>query len=127
MLEKFEIFRTWFLQNIMDIENKNTIIVLPIEKDLKPIYRDDPPAIPSVPAAGLGSLHLSPLLGAPELVVPIGTIPYKSRVTEKTEQLPIAVALLGAPGTDLKLVETALECLQRSGRPTRVLTGKKLF
>lgn len=70
MLEKFETFRTWFLQDIMDIGNKNTIIVLPIEGDLKPIYRDDPPAISSVPAAGLASLHLSPLLGAPELVVP---------------------------------------------------------
>lgn len=57
----------------------------------------------------------------------VGSIPYKSRVTEKIEQLPIAVALLGAPGTDLTLVETVLECLKRSGRPTKVLTGKKLF
>ena len=70
MLEKFEIFRTWFLRNIMNVEETNTIIVLPVEEDLKPLYRDDIPAIPSVPPAGLASLHLSPILGAPELVLP---------------------------------------------------------
>lgn len=70
MLEKFDVFRAWFLQNIMNIEETNTIIVLPVEADLKPLYRDDVPAIPSVPPAGLASLHLSPILGAPELVVP---------------------------------------------------------
>ncbi len=72
-----------------------------------------------------------------------------SKVTGNVEQIPVAISLLGAPGTfppevpyqrnsslrliksatgrDLQLMDIARNCLVKAGRPTSVLAGKKLF
>ena len=42
---------------------------------------------------------LSPILEAPELVVPVGEIPYQSKVSGMEEHLPVGVGLMALPGT----------------------------
>lgn len=68
-MRRFDVFRRWFLKEILQVESTNSIILLPIEK-LEPRYRDIFPRIPLVPPSGINQLFLSPTLGAPEIVVP---------------------------------------------------------
>jgi hypothetical protein len=42
---------------------------------------------------------LGPILEAPELVVPIGEIPYQSKVSGTEEHLPVGIGLMALPGT----------------------------
>lgn len=53
-------------------------------------------------------------------------LPYQSRITGKEEQIPMVVSLMGAPGTDVRL-EWVVDSLRKSGRPTKVETGKLAF
>ena len=54
-------------------------------------------------------------------------LPYQSRITGKEEKLPMVVSLLGAPGTDNRLLEWTIDSLRKSGRPLEVKTGKVAF
>lgn len=144
-MEKFTTFRKWFYEEILKPEKQNAIMVLPIEM-LEPRYRDQPPAVPSIPPSGLSVLYLSPTLGAPEIVVPgkhvsmfrrpvkaliqrspVGQVPFHSRISNRNEFLPVAVSVLGAPDTDVELIDMVQQCLLSSGRPTSVQTGSTMF
>lgn len=57
----------------------------------------------------------------------VGQIPYHSRVSERQEQLPVAVSLMGLPGRDLALIDNAKTVLENSGRHSRVATGRIMF
>ena len=139
--QRYEVYKDWFIENIIRPDDTRTIIVLPIE-ELEPRYRDIPPAQPVEAPKGISVLYLSPTLGAPEIVVPgkhinqsrefslispAGQIPYSSRITGQKEYLPMAVSLLGAPETDLELIEMTERFLKHVGRSTRVRTGKTMF
>ncbi|KAJ4299616.1 hypothetical protein N0V90_004862 [Kalmusia sp. IMI 367209] len=125
-LDRYKVFKQWFIEKIMQPDEMRTIIVLPIET-LEPRYRDVTPDLPIEPPKGLSVLYLSPTLGAPEIVVPAGHVPFESRVTEQIEYLPMAVSLLGAPGTDMELITLTGEFLAHTGRPGRVSTGKTMW
>lgn len=122
---RLQTFKQWFLDEVMCVPTHTTIVVLPIE-ETRPNYRDEPPPPPKMPS-GIGMLDLSPTLGAPELVVPIGQISYKSRVSKQVEYLPVGLSLMGAPGTDLELIGKAQACLEKAGRPTRIYVGSSMF
>ncbi|RYO26794.1 hypothetical protein AA0111_g7852 [Alternaria arborescens] len=124
--ERYSVYKDWFLKHILRPEETRTIVVLPIE-ELEPRYRDIPPVLPIEAPKGINVLYLSPILGAPEIVVPAGQISFRSRITEHEEYLPVAVSLLGAPETDLELTEMTEDFLKHAGRSTRVLTGKTMF
>lgn len=59
------------------------------------------------------------MAGTPQLVVPIGQVPYQSTITNHTEYLPISVSLYAAAGCDYMLWDLAA-ALQVS---LRVLSG----
>jgi len=68
-------------------------------------------------------LFIAPILKAPELTVPIGQVPFNSRVTGRVENLPVTISLLSSPGRDLELFDIARDCLTKAGRPLNVLAG----
>lgn len=73
-------------------------MVLPIAK-VEPNYRDQVTrSAASLP--GTDQLYLPPILGSPDIVVPIGEVGYNSRATETYEFLPVAISLVAAPGED---------------------------
>jgi Asp-tRNA(Asn)/Glu-tRNA(Gln) amidotransferase A subunit family amidase len=47
------------------------------------------------------------MAGIPQLVVPIGQVPYQSTISNHTEYLPISVSLYAAPGCDFMLWDLA--------------------
>jgi len=124
-VRRIHIYRKWFLTTIMASDERNPLIVLPIE-NVSPRYRDE--LLPPFPApSGVTTLTLSPILEAPELVVPIGELQYQSVVSGREEMLPVGIGLLALPGSDLLLIDLARECLERAGRPTSVHTGRFMF
>ncbi|KAK4613947.1 hypothetical protein CLAFUW4_09096 [Fulvia fulva] len=95
--------------------------------EARPNYRDDPPSSPLEAPVAWDQLRLSPILEAPELTLSIGQIPYRSRITGVNEMLPVGASVVGGPGTDLSLIETAQTVLRYSGRPLCVATGRQMF
>ncbi|KAK4958306.1 hypothetical protein LTR10_004732 [Elasticomyces elasticus] len=92
-----------------------------------PRYRDQSVTTVIKPPPGVNSLWLSPVLGTPELIVPIETIPYQSRVSQREELLPFAVGLMSAKDMDLALFDVTIKCLQEVGRSVKVKCGKVPF
>ena len=124
-LRRLQVYKAWFLTEIMGGPEKNSILVLPISEGV-PNYRDHPPNEPTV-QNGFDPLFVSPILGCPDLVIPIAQIAYKSRISGQEEQLPVCVNLLGMPGRDADLIEVARSVLHASGRPGAVRVGSKMF
>jgi len=54
-------------------------------------------------------------------------VPYESRITSRTEYLPVVADLIAAPGNDWQLIAAVERVLTLSGRPTTVKTGKRMF
>ncbi|KAF2108478.1 amidase signature domain-containing protein [Lophiotrema nucula] len=123
-LKRLEVYKKWFMEAIMKPEERTTLILIPIE-EISPRYRDD--ATSRFNPVGVPNLFLSPILGAPELTIPIGEYPFESKCSGNIEKLPIAISMIAAPGEDLILFDIASDCLKKAGRPTQVLAGKKLF
>ncbi|CAG8951778.1 hypothetical protein HYFRA_00005582 [Hymenoscyphus fraxineus] len=123
IMKRFLVFKKWFIDRYMQ---GSTLVALHIDT-ITPKYRDQYPGNNNPDVPGLRATYLSPILGAPELAVPITELPYESRITGKTEQLPMVVSLMGGPGRDQELLTWTLDALQKSGRPTQVKTGRTAF
>ncbi|KAF2124976.1 amidase signature enzyme [Dothidotthia symphoricarpi CBS 119687] len=122
MDERLRIFKDWFLEKYMKVNEQDSVLIFPIS-DVRPNYRDTYPGLSKEPSTGLRSTYLSPYLGAPELGIPIGHINYESRISGNIEYLPVAISLMGPPGSDLALIELTMNVLQASNRPTSVRPG----
>lgn len=123
-MEKLDVFKKWFLDTVMEKGRKHTIVVIPIE-NMAPRYRDR--ATTSFNPRGVPMLFLSPIIGGPELTIPIGEVSFESMVSKRIEHLPVAVSLLAAPDADLHLIDWASDMLEGSGRPGQVVAGRHLF
>ncbi|RSL54933.1 hypothetical protein CEP54_009624 [Fusarium duplospermum] len=119
-------YKKWFHQTILTGKHSNALTILPLET-MTPRYRDQPPTFKRPPQDGIHALAIAPVLQSPVLAIPIAQIPYHSRITGKQERMPFAVAIMGTPGTDLALLDTARNGLTRAGLPTSVETGKTIW
>ncbi|KAF2120079.1 amidase [Lophiotrema nucula] len=126
-LRRCEVYREWLLEEVFKATSEDTITVMafPIESG-QPNYRDTP-LPPYGNLSGFNPLHMSPIMRAPEVTAPVGDIPYRSIVTNREEPLPIAVSLIGAPGTDLILAGLVEKAMVGAGFPTEVKTGRSVF
>lgn len=124
-LRRLEVYKSWFLKEVMGGPEKNSILVMPISEGV-PNYRDHPPNKPTI-QSGFDPLFLSPILGCPDLVVPIAQMRYESRISGRAEQLPICVNLLGVPGRDVDLINVVQAALRASGRSSAVRAGSEMF
>ncbi|KAK3943635.1 amidase signature domain-containing protein [Diplogelasinospora grovesii] len=124
-VDRLEVYRKWFTEHFLQVGKKDTLVLIPIE-EISPRYRDEAPAYHFNPV-GVPMLFVSPILGAPELTVPIGLSLYLSKVTGCEEKFPIAISILGSPGRDLELFDIASGCLKKCGRPDTVKPGKEMF
>ena len=120
------LLRTVFYQGSTDSEKvKQVFILLPIS-NMVPNYRDVVSPSPEYQSA-LDELFLPAILGAPDVAVPIGDVPYESKITGRTEHLPVVANLVAASGSDWGLVAAVEQILTLSGRPAVVKTGKRMF
>ncbi|KAI9767311.1 MAG: hypothetical protein M1840_005720 [Geoglossum simile] len=140
-IRKVNVYKKWFLQEILHEGTRNSFIILPIA-EVAPNYRDTQPG-PHFKQNAFDALFLAPILSAPELVVPskfhtplnmfktnnllVGQLPYDSRVSGRVEQLPVAISVLGLAGTDISLINMVERCLKETNRQTVVQTGQTMF
>lgn len=125
-LKKLEVYRKWLLDALcLSQRNSRILIVLPIAP-VEPHYRDERTESPRYQSA-TDELFLSPILKAPDVVVPIGEVPYESRITGRREWLPVGVNLVGAPGMDKWMFDAVTAVLESSGRPDKVYSGSRIF
>lgn len=124
-LKKLEVYREWLLDTLFLSRGGRTLVVLPVSP-VEPHYRDERTQSPRYQSA-TDELFLSPVLKAPDVVVPIGEVPYESTVTGRQEWLPVGVDLVAAPGTDEWLFDAVTTVLKSSGRPDVVSSGTRMF
>ncbi|KAG4277858.1 hypothetical protein FPRO04_07101 [Fusarium proliferatum] len=127
-MKQLEVFRSWFTENVMGPDSKtlsNAILIMPYGEP-HPEYRDEanPPAgtFPTV-----AEKFISPILHAPQLVLPFAQMPYLSKVSGRLEMRPIASTMIGAKGSDLMLIKLATEALKKAGWPTSIQTGRYMY
>ncbi|KAF2110372.1 amidase signature domain-containing protein [Lophiotrema nucula] len=123
--KRTEVYKSWVMDNILEVDRETTLVVLPIQ-DAEPNYRDVDPEMPFAQDVW-DPLWLSPVLGAPEISVPIGNITYQSRITKRSESLPVAVSVLSPPGTDMMLASALKATFINSRRPLALKTGRNMY
>ena len=124
-MHRLEVYEKWILDSVMQQDISEAYLIMPIS-NIVVNYRDIPPP-PVARPNGFDPLTLSPILGAPDIVVLIGESEYDSRVRGRKEFLPAAVDVVGLPGSDLDLIDVIQQCLEVSARPTTVGTGPRVF
>ncbi|KAG5760016.1 hypothetical protein H9Q72_011875 [Fusarium xylarioides] len=118
------VYKEWLHEQFFGDESFETLVILPVS-EVKPIYRDEKVELPENQSA-CDELFVSPILGAPDVVVPIGEMPYHSKISNKIEYLPVVANLVAAPGRDHELLEAVEAILERSRRPKEVCTGSRI-
>ncbi|KAJ6150601.1 hypothetical protein N7471_001800 [Penicillium samsonianum] len=81
---------------------------------------------PSAPPMGFTDGRVAILAGTPDLVVPVGEVPYYSTISLKTEFMPVTMSFGAARGCDLMLVNL-IEDLERAGILKPVSTGPMMY
>ncbi|KAK4449841.1 amidase [Podospora aff. communis PSN243] len=127
-----EIYREWLLYSVFKAGSDNCIMimVLPIQKGKRSLNSRAFPSIPQGPyyiLSGYSSLNMSPMMKAPEVTAIVGEIVQHSHLTCRREPLPIAASVIGAPGTDLVLVDVVEKALKAAGMPSEVQTGRFVY
>ncbi|KAL3486213.1 amidase signature domain-containing protein [Aspergillus germanicus] len=91
-----------------------------------PNYRDEYIGPPSPPYWGMSDSNIAVFAGLPDLVVPIGEIPYNSTKSGKTEYLPVTMSIVAARGCDLMVASMVRE-MEAQGILKPVAAGIMLY
>ena len=113
------------IETYLQVPKQNALVVLPVP-DVEPNYRDKASPRPLRPTVRDRDF-MSPLLGCPEITIPISEIPYSSRISGREEFLPVSISVIGPPGSDIALLDIMQGFWENSRRPTRVSAGSRAF
>ncbi|KAJ8132958.1 hypothetical protein O1611_g670 [Lasiodiplodia mahajangana] len=121
-LQEVEEHNEWFSKNVID---EDTIMVLPrFSLDRRDEYLPTPWEREWM--VWDSNLHAS-IGGYPNLMVPIGQLPFESEISQRQEVFPITLAITGAQGTDLSILRLLHDFLAEHGPATGVQTGKSAY
>uniref|UniRef100_A0A8H7KET3 Amidase domain-containing protein n=1 Tax=Bionectria ochroleuca TaxID=29856 RepID=A0A8H7KET3_BIOOC len=127
-LRQLEVFREWFSEKFMrpDSESLSSAILVMPYGEPDPEYRDEPnPPAGTFPT--ITEKFISPILHAPQLVLPFAQMPYLSRISGRDEVRPIASTLIGAKGSDLMLIKLVIAAFEKASWPTTIQTGRYMY
>ncbi|POS74304.1 hypothetical protein DHEL01_v207297 [Diaporthe helianthi] len=92
----------------------------------EPSYRDKYLDAPTAPPLGMSDSRVAVIAGVPEVVVPIGEVPYNSTKSLHVEYLPVSMALRMARGCDYVLASLVAK-LEEEEIIRPVATGPRLY
>ncbi|KAI1776589.1 amidase signature domain-containing protein [Hypoxylon cercidicola] len=92
----------------------------------EPMYRNAYTPAPNGPPLGFADTNIPIIAGVPEVVVPIGEVPYNSTITLQTEYLPVTMALRMARNCDYVLASLVSD-LEAAGVVRSVAAGSRLY
>ncbi|KAH7305028.1 amidase signature domain-containing protein [Stachybotrys elegans] len=127
-LKELEVFRNWFTENFIKPTSEtlsDSVLVMPYGEP-HPEYRDDPNPPPGT-FPTISSKFISPILHAPQLVLPFAQMQYHSRINGRDEVRPISSTLIGAKGSDIMLIKLATAAFNKASWPTRIQTGRYMY
>ncbi|ORY19487.1 amidase signature domain-containing protein [Clohesyomyces aquaticus] len=128
----FETFKKWLLDVLFASHTDETVILLYPQSCGNPNYRDESKPPPTVikPSErfweGFSSYSISYVFGCPDITVPVGQVPYHSRITEHEEWLPISLSFLSQRGND-RILGSLLKELEDTRVLQPVRTGAKAY
>ncbi|KAI0790562.1 amidase signature enzyme [Abortiporus biennis] len=120
-------FMDWFASKVVLPDNEtcsNSIFLYP-QSAGGTNYRNRYTGPPSTPF-GFSSGRIAVHAETPDMVVPIGEVPYNSTITGTTEFLPVTLSFIASKGCDLMLFNL-FASLQDAGIIKPVATGSRLF
>ncbi|KAJ6177703.1 hypothetical protein N7519_008164 [Penicillium mononematosum] len=128
-LKNKTIFKDWWESDGYGKTDEKTcsegIYIYPYSKG-QTQYRNTYFDAPSGPPMGFKDGRVAILAGTPDLVVPVGEVPYYSTVSLKTEFMPVTMSFGAARGCDLMLVNL-IEDLEQAGILKPVSTGRRMY
>jgi len=81
---------------------------------------------PSSPPFGFGDSRVAVFGRSPDIVIPLGQIPFNSTISNKTEMVPVTVDVVARRGCDFVLLDL-VGALADKGIITSVKTGRTAF
>ncbi|PCH35594.1 amidase signature enzyme [Wolfiporia cocos MD-104 SS10] len=122
------LFEDWFTGTVLPADSprscSESIMIYP-QSSGETVYRNQylrPPVLPY----GFSSGRIAVFAGVPDMVVPVGEAPYTSKITGKTEYLPVTVSFVIAKGCDMVLFRL-FAAMQEAGVIKAVSTGPRLY
>lgn len=126
-LESMQVFATWVetvLFGSID-EEEITLLVFPQSFGI-PNYRHDVPAKEIAFYEKFSVFAFGYLVGCPDYTVPVGEVPFESRVTGERGYLPVSVSMVARKGNDGPLFDI-LTLLEEEGVLRGVKTGRRMY
>ncbi|KAK7709562.1 hypothetical protein SLS64_003619 [Diaporthe eres] len=128
-LRNISVFKEWYSTEgygRRDPESCSESVYTYLFQDGWPEYRDEYLTPQTSPPFGMSDSRVSVIAGAPEIVVPIGEVPYNSTKSLQTEYLPVSMALRMARGCDYALANLVGK-LEEAEILRPVAAGSRLF
>ncbi|KAI1116420.1 amidase signature enzyme [Nemania sp. NC0429] len=126
-LREVEIYYDWIRDHVLKDGTEDNIMILPLGR-AGANYRDVlPKPGGEFSTSAYDPVDLASVLGLPHLVIPVGQNPFQSKVTKRTEYVPIVASLTGPRGCDRSLLAFAEEAMKKAGWETTVLCGTSAF
>ncbi|KAK4178917.1 amidase signature domain-containing protein [Triangularia setosa] len=129
-------YSEWLREKILGGGGFNVMMVYPVG-DFTPFYRDVYRPDPKDRATTYNWFeredHQSSLAGVPSVVIPVANkvaqVEQPSKITGKSQNLPVAISLMSGRGTDVDLTNLILEMtkLDKGGFAGKVKVGKEAF
>lgn len=105
---RWQVFKTWYDANILphaDDGMSDTLIILPWssgEPEYRDKYRNGPQGFTGI---GFFFYNVAPYAEGPEIILPVGKTPFVSKVSGRTEWLPVSIGIVGGKGSDVMLAD----------------------
>ena len=126
-LQSVQAFTDWTINTLFGSYDQEAVTLLVFPQSCgRPAYRDDVPDRSELFNDIFSIYSFGYLVGCPDYTIPVAEVPYQSRITGKTEHLPVAISLIGRPATDLELFGV-VQHLRETGVIRDVLAGSKMF
>ncbi|KAK0642175.1 amidase signature domain-containing protein [Cercophora newfieldiana] len=123
------VYSKWLRETILGA-GFNVVMVYPVG-DYEPFYRDvyrlDPKDRSQAYDWHQREDHQASLGGVPSVVVPVGQVAQPSKITGKTQDLPVAISLMSAAGTDTQLTGMLHDMAKKGYLRGEVKVGTQTF
>lgn len=127
--ERFDFFRDWFGKKVVKSDAHScseSLFLIPMATG-DPVYRNTVYSPVNISSwASFTPYYYSVQSQGPEVVLPIGEVPYVSSISNVEEKLPVAIDILAHRNCDLMLLDLVAE-LGKKGILREVKTGSTLW
>ncbi len=126
-LESMQAFAQWTETTLFGSYDQEAMTLLVFPQNCgRPDYRDDVPDRTELFNDTFSIYSFGYLVGCPDYTIPVGEKAFTSKVTGKTEYLPLSMSLISRPGTDQELF-AVVQQLKDAGVCRNVLAGPRIY